>query len=48
MILQDGRFKDFEAVFDHALSSRDRAMVLVDLLGRWTHCEVDVSCLEKL
>lgn len=48
MVIKNGPLKYFEAVFDRALSNRDRAMVLVDLLGRWTRCEVDVSCLEKL
>ena len=48
VVIKDGPLKYFEAVFDRALSNRDRAMVLVDLLGRWTRCEVDVSCLEKL
>jgi transcription elongation factor/antiterminator RfaH len=48
VVIKDGRFKDFEAVFDRALSNRDRAMVLVDLLGQWMRCEVDVGCLEKL
>jgi len=43
-----GPLRDFEAVFDRALSCQDRAMVLVDLLGRLTRCEVDVSCLGKL
>ena len=46
--IKNGPLKYFEAIFDRALSNRERAMVLVDLLGRWTRCEVDVSCLEKL
>ena len=46
--IKAGPLKYFEAVFDRALSNRDRAMVLVDLLGRLTRCEVDVSCLENL
>ena len=46
--IKTGPLKYFGAVFDRALSNRDRAMVLVDLLGRLTRCEVDVSCLEKL
>ncbi len=46
--IKDGPLRDFEAVFDRALSSQDRAMVLVDLLGRLARCEVDVSCLGKL
>jgi len=48
VVIKDGPLKYFEAVFDRASSSRHRAMILVDLLGRWTRCEVDVSCLEKL
>lgn len=48
VLIKDGPLKDFEAVFDRALSSRDRAVVLVDLLGRWTRCEVDVGCLERV
>ena len=48
MVIKNGPLKYFEAVFDRALSNRDRAMVLVDLLGRLTRCEVDVGCLEKL
>jgi len=46
VVIKEGPFKDFEAVFDRALSSRDRAVVLVDVLGRWTRCEVDVGCLD--
>lgn len=48
VIIKNGPLKYFEAVFDRAQSSRDRAMVLVDALGRWIRCEVDVSSLEKL
>ena len=48
VLIKSGPLRDFEAVFDRALSSQDRAMVLVELLDRWTRCEVDVSCLEKL
>ncbi|GAG50058.1 unnamed protein product, partial [marine sediment metagenome] len=48
MRIRGGPLRDLEAIFDRALSSQDRAMVLVDLLGRWTRCEVDVSCLKKL
>ena len=48
VVIKDGPLKYFEAVFDRALSNRDWTTVLVDLLGRWTCCEVEVSCLEKL
>lgn len=43
-----GPFKDFEAVFEESLSSRDRARILVDSLCRWTPCEVEMECLEKV
>jgi transcriptional antiterminator RfaH len=46
--IEGGPLRDFEAVFERALSSQDRAVVLVDLLGRLTRCEVDVSYLAKL
>jgi len=42
-----GPFKDFEAIFDRSLSSRERARVLVEFLGRWTSCEVSLDCLER-
>ena len=48
VVIKGGPLKYFEAVFDRSLSNRDRAMVLVEMLGRWTRCEVDVSYLEKL
>jgi len=48
VVINGGPLKYFEAVFDRALSNRDRAMILVDMLGRWTRCEVDVSYLGKL
>jgi transcriptional antiterminator RfaH len=48
VVMKGGPLKYFEAVFDRALSNRDRAMILVEVLGRWTRCEVDVSYLEKL
>ena len=48
VVIKDGPLKYLEAVFDRALSNRDRAMILVDMLGRLTRCEVDVSYLEKI
>ena len=48
VVIRGGPLSDFEAIFDRALSSQERAMILVELLGRWTRCEVDVSYLEKL
>jgi len=47
VVIRGGPLKCFEAVFDRALSNRDRAMILVEMLGQWTRCEVDVSYLEK-
>lgn len=48
VMMKAGPFRDFEAVFDESLSSGDRAKVLIDFLGRWTPCEVEIDCLEKL
>jgi len=48
VVIKGGPLKYFEAVFDRALSNRDRAMILVEMLGQWTRCEVDVSYLDKL
>ena len=47
VVIKSGPLRDFEGVFDRSLSSRDRARVLVDFLGRWTPCEVEIDCLEK-
>jgi transcriptional antiterminator RfaH len=46
--IRSGPLADFEAVFDEGLSSRDRARVLVDCLGRWTRCELDIDSLKRL
>ena len=43
-----GPLAHFEAVFQQGLSSRDRARVLVDWLGRWTRCEVAIDSLRKV
>jgi len=48
VVVKSGPLRDFEAVFDQKLSSRDRAKILVDFLGRGTRCEVEVDCLEKV
>ena len=48
VVIKGGPLMYFEAVFDLVLSHRDRATILVDMLGRLTRCEVDVSYLEKL
>jgi transcriptional antiterminator RfaH len=48
VVIKGGPLQHFEAVFDRALSNQDRAMILVEMLGHWTRCEVDVSYLEKL
>jgi len=47
VVVTSGPLRDFKAVFDRSLSSRDRARVLVDFLGRWTPCEVEIDSLEK-
>ena len=46
--ITSGSLRDFEAIFDQKLSSQDRAKILVHFLGRWTRCEVEIDCLEKV
>jgi len=46
--ITSGPLRDFEAIFDQNLSSQDRAKILVDFLGRWTRCEVEIDCLERV
>jgi len=43
-----GPLRDFDAIFDQSLSSRERARVLVEFLGRWTPCEVSLDCLARV
>lgn len=47
VVVTSGPLRDFEAIFDQKLSSHDRAKILVDSLGRWTRCEVEVDCLKR-
>jgi len=46
--VRKGPLADLEAVFQKRLSSRDRAIILLECLGRWTRCEVDVDSLKRL
>jgi len=46
--ITSGPLRHFEAIFDQKLSSQDRAKILIDFLGRWTRCEVELECLEKV
>jgi transcriptional antiterminator RfaH len=43
-----GALRDLDGIFEERLSSRDRAHILVDCLGRWTRCEVDMADLKGL
>ncbi len=45
--IDSGPLAGFKGVFQESLSSRDRAKVLVDFMGRWTRCEVGIDYLEK-
>jgi len=47
VVMTSGPLRDLEGIFDDRLSSRDRAKILVDFLGRWTPCQVDINCLKK-
>jgi len=46
--IMSGPFTDLEAVFEESLSSRDRGKILVDFLGRWTRCEIEIDSLKKV
>ena len=48
VVVRKGPLADLEAVFEERLSSRDRARILVECLGRWTRCEVEVDSLKRL
>jgi len=48
VVMTSGPLRDFEAVFERGLSSGQRATILVDFLGRWTRCEVEIDRLEKV
>jgi transcriptional antiterminator RfaH len=43
-----GPLRDMEAIFDQRLSSGDRARVFIEVLGRLTACQIDLSDLERL
>ena len=47
VVMKSGPLRDLEAIFERSLSSRERARVLVDFLGRSTRCEVETDSLEK-
>ena len=42
-----GPLKGMEAIFDQRLSSHERARVFIDLLGRLTACEIDITYLKR-
>lgn len=48
VVMRSGPLRDFEAVFEHGLSSGQRARILVDFLGRRTRCEVEIGRLKKV
>jgi transcriptional antiterminator RfaH len=48
VVVRSGPLADLRGIFQERLSSGDRARILVECLGRWTRCEVDVDDLRKL
>ncbi len=48
VIITSGPLRDIEAVFDKRLSAAGRVRVLVQLLERWTRCDVEASTLRRL
>lgn len=47
LVITSGPLRDFEAIFERGLSSGQRARILVDFLGRWTPCQVDINCMKR-
>jgi len=48
VVITSGPLRDFEAAFERGLSSGQRARILLDYLGRWTRCEVEIYRLKKV
>jgi len=46
VVVKEGPLRELEAIFERGLPGSDRARVLVEILGRLTSCEIDVSWLE--
>jgi transcription antitermination factor NusG len=46
--IKTGPLQDLEALFDRTLSKAGRVRILLDMLGRWTACELDSDWLEKI
>jgi len=47
VVIRSAPLRDFEASFEDKLSYLGRAKILVDFLGGWTPCEMEIDCLEK-
>ncbi|MFN8485848.1 MAG: transcription termination/antitermination NusG family protein [Anaerolineae bacterium] len=45
--ITDGLLKDLEAVFEGHLSGFERAQILVEVMGRFTRCDVNTESLER-
>jgi transcription antitermination factor NusG len=48
VVVRSGPLADLEAIFEERLSSRDRARILVECLGRWTRCECEMDALKRV
>ena len=48
VVIHNGPLAGLEGIFEERLSSRDRARILVECLGRWTRCEVEVDSLKRV
>ncbi len=46
--ITSGPLQDIEAVFDKRLSAAGRVRVLVQLLERWTACEIEATSLRRM
>jgi transcriptional antiterminator RfaH len=45
--MRSGPLSDLDAIFEHQLAARERAVILVKILGRMTRAEVDLRELER-
>lgn len=45
--MRTGPLSDLDAIFEQQLAGRDRALILVRILGRMTRAEVDLRALER-
>lgn len=48
VLITDGPFEGFEAIFERGKSGQERAQIMIKALGTWTRTEIDVRQLKPL